>query len=84
MKPIVIALMGLLAFLIGCLSKGPYQKKSGAWHFKNERIRVDRPADFTPLNGTFARAGAQAFLQAFLQEDAGEYGLRSGPDSPAD
>jgi hypothetical protein len=32
--------------------------------------------------GFSTRAGAEAFLQAFLQEDAGEYGLRSGPDSP--
>ena len=29
------------------------------------------------------RAGAEAFLQAFLQEDAGEYGLRHGPDAEA-
>jgi hypothetical protein len=29
------------------------------------------------------RAGAEAFLQAFLQEDAGEYGLHHGPDAEA-
>ena len=29
------------------------------------------------------RAGAEAFLQAFMQEDAGEYGLRGDPrESP--
>jgi hypothetical protein len=29
------------------------------------------------------RAGAEAFLQAFMQEKAGEYGLHNGPDAEA-
>ena len=33
--------------------------------------------------GFSTRAGAEAFLQAFLQEDAGEYGLRHGPNAAA-
>jgi hypothetical protein len=29
------------------------------------------------------RAGAEAFLQAFMQEGAGDYGLHHGPDAQA-
>ena len=31
--------------------------------------------------GFSTRAGAEAFLQAFMQEGAGEYGLSSSPDA---
>ena len=32
-------------------------------------------------HGFPTRAGAEAFLQAFMQEDAGEHGLHPDPDS---
>jgi hypothetical protein len=32
--------------------------------------------------GFSTRAGAEAFLQAFMQEGAGEHGLRLAPDAP--
>jgi len=32
-------------------------------------------------HGFPTRAGAEAFLQAFMQEGAGEHGLSSGPDA---
>jgi hypothetical protein len=33
-------------------------------------------------HGFPTRAGAEAFLQAFMQEDAGEHGLHGSPDVP--
>jgi hypothetical protein len=33
-------------------------------------------------HGFPTRAGAEAFLQAFMQEGAGEHGLRLAPDAP--
>ena len=33
-------------------------------------------------HGFPTRQGAEAFLQAFMQEEAGEYGLSGSPDAP--
>ncbi|NRF68291.1 DKNYY domain-containing protein [Aquincola sp. S2] len=62
--------MGLFAWLFGCDSREPYQRKNGVWTFDDEPVGDGRVATLTVLNRRFAKSPAQAFFRATPLADA--------------
>jgi len=54
--------MGLLSLLFGCGSQQPYHRKGGRWWFEDKPL-ADVEGTLTPLNGSFAAAGENAYYR---------------------
>lgn len=54
--------MGLLSLLFGCGSQQAYHRKGGRWYFEDKPL-ADVQGTLTPLNGSFATAGENAYYR---------------------
>ena len=66
--------MGLLSFLLGCDTKGPWQQKDGVWHYKDVQVAETDGKSFEPLDDHYARDARQVYYGA-SRRDSREYFL---------